>query len=110
MKNILNVLATLAVLLSGAAGFFSVLAYERVHKGEVVNCEEIEVVKTGLRETIEQEAKFTNTSRVRTTLEKTKAETAYNEILARFKARKCTEHFTIKPKGTNAPKLPRKTH
>jgi hypothetical protein len=86
-------LATLLVLLTVITlASASLAAYNYFHlKTDVVqNCEEIEVVKAGVRKTIEKAAQqFSNSSPVRGETEKKATEKYYNEVLATFAPKKC---------------------
>jgi hypothetical protein len=53
------------------------------------DCREIELVKTGLRETLEESDRFASTSRVRTPREKLEMAVFYRDALGRLKPRHC---------------------
>lgn len=53
------------------------------------DCHEIELVKTGLRETLEESDRFASSSHVRTAQEKREITTFYRDALGRLKPRHC---------------------
>lgn len=83
------IISVLAVIVGLTGSFIAVIAIDKVDGKATRGCQEIEVVKTALRETIEQAATFTATSKVRSPAEKVAGQREYNEILARFKPNSC---------------------
>jgi hypothetical protein len=69
--------------------FFGVTAYDRTGVKANANCQEIEVVKTGLRETLEEAQLFVQTSPVRSATDKAQSLKFYDDALARLAPRKC---------------------
>lgn len=111
-KNQLIAVGIVAILLAiGANTVFAVRAFDKSETSIVINCKEIEVVKTALRETIEQSANFTSSSPVRSKNEKSEAEIFYNEVLSRFKARNCESgKLKAESKGKHARTSPKSPH
>lgn len=90
-------------------GYFSITAFERSNGSIVQNCEEIELVKSALRETIEQSKRFVQSSKVRSPTEKKASEEYYAEVLDKFHERKCSTPLPQR-KLPHARIVPRKTH
>lgn len=79
--------ALLGALVVGALLLvLGLLAQKSAH---LQDCREIELVKTGLRETLEESDRFARSSRVRTPQEKTEIAMFYHDALGRLKPRHC---------------------
>jgi hypothetical protein len=87
-RRVNHVLAALVGFMAGACVGFGILLVV-VHHNGVANCRQIEVVKTGLRETILEASHFTTSSPIRTLQEKQQATMFYRDALERLKPRKC---------------------
>lgn len=88
-KPIVVIVVVLTLAAFSTLSYFAITAYDRANHTSIQACNEVELVKTALRETIEQEATFTATSKVRTAQEKKEGEETYNEILTRFSPHQC---------------------
>jgi len=79
--------ALLGALVVGALLLvIGLLAQKSAH---LEDCREIELVKTGLRETLKESDSFASSSRVRTPQEKQEITTFYRDALGRLKPRRC---------------------
>ena len=77
------------LLAIGVNGYFGVSAYDRTSGKATSNCREIEVVKQGLRETLQEAQTFVQTSHVRSSAEKTASLKFYDDAIARVAPHRC---------------------
>lgn len=82
LVGIVGLIALLATVLA-------VFAYTQLGRNQVTNCQQIEVVKTGLRETLQEAENFVTSSPVRSAVEKRQAIEFYGDALGRLKPRHC---------------------
>lgn len=87
-RRVNHVLALLVGSLIGTGASFGFVLHE-LHHGAVANCGQIEVVKRGLRETLEEAERFALSSPVRSKVEREAVATFYRDSLGRLRPRHC---------------------
>jgi hypothetical protein len=87
-RRVNHILYALAgFLVGGMLGF--TLVFLELHNTARTNCQQVELAKTGLRETLEESERFVQSSPVRSAEEKAQSVEFYRDALGRLKPRHC---------------------
>lgn len=84
-----GVLVATVGCLAVAGVTLALLAYTRLGHNQTANCQQIELVKSGLRQTMEEAERFGKSSPVRSKAQREQIATFYRDALGRLRPRQC---------------------